>query len=167
MATKKQSEPMRTAPSIGAEKGIELLHKQIEAGQKLLTKQPLDRALLDGWYHTTKHVIDKAFGENSPPRHTFDTSDHGCMNAEGETARPRARQNVVFEFGYFLGLLGPKRVCAVLESGINGTDPRRSAPHKERQKHQNAIEAVEDLGTHLISSFLQYAAHKRFPNVCL
>lgn len=31
---------------------------------------------------------------------------------------PRARQNVVFEFGYFIGRLGRKKVCPLLEEGI-------------------------------------------------
>jgi len=30
----------------------------------------------------------------------------------------RARQNVVFEFGFFVGLLGRGRVCAVYEPGV-------------------------------------------------
>jgi predicted nucleotide-binding protein len=30
----------------------------------------------------------------------------------------RARQNVVFELGYFLASLGSKRVCALLEPGV-------------------------------------------------
>jgi predicted nucleotide-binding protein len=32
--------------------------------------------------------------------------------------RPRARQNVVFEFGYFIGKLGRGRVVALYESGV-------------------------------------------------
>ncbi|MGA3326779.1 MAG: nucleotide-binding protein [Terriglobia bacterium] len=32
--------------------------------------------------------------------------------------RPRARQNVVFEFGYFMGALGRKNVAAIVESGV-------------------------------------------------
>ena len=32
--------------------------------------------------------------------------------------QPRARQNVVFELGFFFGLLGRGRVCAVYETGV-------------------------------------------------
>jgi predicted nucleotide-binding protein len=34
------------------------------------------------------------------------------------TLKPRPRQNVIFEFGYFIGLLGRKRVAALCEMGV-------------------------------------------------
>lgn len=40
--------------------------------------------------------------------------DEGCT--KGESPRPRARQNVLLELGYFIGRLGRKKVCA-LKSG--------------------------------------------------
>jgi predicted nucleotide-binding protein len=33
--------------------------------------------------------------------------------------RPRARQNVVFELGFFIGRLGPERVCALIEPNVD------------------------------------------------
>jgi len=35
-----------------------------------------------------------------------------------ESLRPRARQNVVLEFGYFMGALGRKNVRAIVEDGV-------------------------------------------------
>ncbi|MDE0485502.1 MAG: nucleotide-binding protein, partial [Nitrospira sp.] len=31
---------------------------------------------------------------------------------------PRARQNVIFEFGYFIGKLDRKRVCALIKGDV-------------------------------------------------
>ncbi|HAM35653.1 MAG TPA: hypothetical protein DEB40_01375 [Elusimicrobia bacterium] len=43
--------------------------------------------------------------------------DTGKAKTE-DTPRPRARQNVVFEWGFFVGKLGRDRVCALYEQGI-------------------------------------------------
>jgi predicted nucleotide-binding protein len=42
--------------------------------------------------------------------------DHGAK--VGEPTRPRARQNVVFELGFFIGALGPERVVAMLKGDV-------------------------------------------------
>jgi predicted nucleotide-binding protein len=36
----------------------------------------------------------------------------------GEKPEPRARQNVVFELGFFIGVLGPANVSAVVVGGV-------------------------------------------------
>ncbi|MBN3755914.1 nucleotide-binding protein [Paraburkholderia sp. Tr-20389] len=43
--------------------------------------------------------------------------DEGRALKDGAT-RARARQNVVFELGYFFGALGRNRVCALCEPGV-------------------------------------------------
>lgn len=44
--------------------------------------------------------------------------DVGHPNNEPAKAKPRARQNVVLELGYFIGILGRSHVCALLKGGI-------------------------------------------------
>lgn len=42
----------------------------------------------------------------------------GKTGTPGEQLSSRARQNVILEFGYFLGKLGPASVCALYQPGV-------------------------------------------------
>jgi predicted nucleotide-binding protein len=42
--------------------------------------------------------------------------DSGAL--KGEKPADRARQNVVFELGFFIGRLGAERVCALVSRGV-------------------------------------------------
>ena len=44
--------------------------------------------------------------------------DVGALKNEEKRLKPRARQNVVFELGYFLGRLGRERVCALIKGNV-------------------------------------------------
>lgn len=42
----------------------------------------------------------------------------GLAGTPTDRLRPRARQNVIFELGFFVGKLGPNRVCALLAGDV-------------------------------------------------
>lgn len=44
--------------------------------------------------------------------------DVGAAKDDKGNLRPRARQNVVFELGFFVGSLGRQRVCALLKGDV-------------------------------------------------
>ena len=44
--------------------------------------------------------------------------DVGALASEPNNLKSRARQNVIFEFGYFMGRLGRARVCAIIADGV-------------------------------------------------
>ena len=44
--------------------------------------------------------------------------DVGAHQEDARNLEPRARQNVIFEFGYFIGRLGRNRVCALTKGDV-------------------------------------------------
>ena len=44
--------------------------------------------------------------------------DVGAHQEDARNLKPRARQNVIFEFGYFIGRLGRNRVCALTKGDV-------------------------------------------------
>ena len=44
--------------------------------------------------------------------------DVGALKDESNILKPRARQNVVLEFGYFMGKLGRKKVCLLIKGEL-------------------------------------------------
>ena len=44
--------------------------------------------------------------------------DLGAPGNDNNDLKPRARQNVIFEFGYFIAKLGRKRVCALVKENV-------------------------------------------------
>lgn len=86
---------------------------------RLVEKQGLEAIILSEQANKGKTIIEK-FEENS------DVSGAICLFTADDLGRakavpneqPRARQNVVFEAGYFMGKLGRNRVVIIAESGV-------------------------------------------------
>jgi predicted nucleotide-binding protein len=75
-----------------------ILHEQANKGRALITK-----------FHAVASDIGFAVVLMTP-------DDVGGL--QGEPQRPRARQNVIFELGFFIGMLGPERVAALVSSEV-------------------------------------------------
>jgi predicted nucleotide-binding protein len=75
-----------------------VLHEQPNMGRHLLTKFIQEAELV------TFAVV------------LMTDDDEGCL--KGAPAKPRARQNVILELGYFLSHLGQPRVCALITPGL-------------------------------------------------
>ncbi len=94
--------------------------KAREAVAQLIKKLDMEPIILHEQANQGDTVIEK-FERNSNVGFAIilmTSDDTGKAHSEA-VARPRARQNVVFEWGYFVGKLGRKRVCALYEQGID------------------------------------------------
>ena len=48
----------------------------------------------------------------------FTPDDEGALAGDAAPPKPRTRQNVIFEFGYFVGKLGRDRACALVKGEV-------------------------------------------------
>lgn len=86
---------------------------------RLVEKQGLEAIILSEQANKGKTIIEK-FEENSDVSGAiclFTADDLGRAKAASDE-QPRARQNVVFEAGYFMGKLSRSRVVIIAESGV-------------------------------------------------
>ncbi len=73
MPSKKQSSPPVVSPTVSPQKGIELIQRQIEQGNKLVESGLLDEASYHTWETVTASYLEKIFGSNSPKVEEFST----------------------------------------------------------------------------------------------
>lgn len=86
---------------------------------RLVEKQGLEAIILNEQANKGKTIIEK-FEEHSDVSGAiclFTADDFGRAKAD-ESDQPRARQNVVFEAGYFMGKLSRSRVVIIAEHGV-------------------------------------------------
>jgi predicted nucleotide-binding protein len=77
--------------------------------------------------------------------------DVGCSAVEFEKSDRelefRARQNVIFEFGFFTGRLGRQRVCCIYKAGVSLPSDVSGLVYKEIRS------SIEEVGYALIKEF--------------
>lgn len=77
-----------------------ILHEQPNLGRTIIEK-------------LEQHASDTIFAVA-----ILSSDDVGYPKSKTDDAKPRARQNVILELGYFSGLLGRKRVVVLYETGV-------------------------------------------------
>jgi predicted nucleotide-binding protein len=68
---------------------------------------------------------------------------------EGEGLKARARQNVVFEYGWMVGALGPERVCAIVKGEIEFPSDIRGITYKTVPASQDLTQLGIEIASEL------------------
>lgn len=87
---------------------------------RFIEKLDLDPIILHEQPNASKTIIEKIESNNDVGYAVvlYTPCDVGSRKDMGSELKPRARQNVVFEHGYFIGHLGRNRVAALLSDGV-------------------------------------------------
>ena len=104
---------------------IFLVHGRNEAARekvaRFLERLDLEVVVLHEQANKGRTIIEK-FTDHSEVSFAvvlLTADDIGSLDTPGAELVPRPRQNVIFEFGYFLGKIGRDRVCALYEDGVD------------------------------------------------
>lgn len=95
-------------------------HAAREAVARFLESLRLEVCILHEQPNLGKTIIEK-FEDYANARFAvalLTADDLGSSKTSPSETHPRARQNVIFEFGYLMGRLGRKRVCALVEEDV-------------------------------------------------
>ena len=91
-----------------------------ETVARFLTKLDLEPVILHEQANLGRTIIEK-FESHAHVGFAvalLTPDDVGSLKDEKHNSKPRARQNVIFEFGYFIGKLDRKRVCALVRGDV-------------------------------------------------
>ena len=91
-----------------------------ESVARFLDQLNLEAVILDEQASGGDTIIEK-FERNADVSYAvvlLSPDDVGAANEKSNTLQPRARQNVVFELGYFIGKLGRSRVCPLIREPL-------------------------------------------------
>jgi predicted nucleotide-binding protein len=119
-----QNQAAKSTVSIPDAKRVFLVHGHDEAAResvaRFLEQVGLEVVILHEQPNGGKTVIEK-FEQHSAVGFAvvlLTPDDIGASALEAATPRPRARQNVILELGYFAGKLGRSRVCGLFRPGL-------------------------------------------------
>jgi predicted nucleotide-binding protein len=110
-------------PQIGPDKGIVLVKRQIEAGEKIFAGNLIDEAEYRAWENATKNYLQKAFGLNHPNADRF--KEIGRIWSAPFDAGP------AYWDGVFRGFLRDQLVCLRSYIGELETELEFSQPASE------------------------------------
>lgn len=121
-AAAKTSESLRDAPIAGDK--VFVVHGR-DSGTKetvarFLERLDLEAVILHERANEGRTIIEK-FTDFSDVHFAvvlLTGDDEGRLRGTAADLKPRARQNVVLELGYFLGKLGRKKVCVLYQNGV-------------------------------------------------
>lgn len=124
MAIRKISD-LRGAMGVQLKKDIFVVHGHNEGVRegvaRYLEKLGLNPIILHEQPNNGRTIIEK-FEDHSNVSFALvllTADDLGRRKSDAESENKfRARQNVIFELGFFIGKLGRKKVCAIYESGV-------------------------------------------------
>jgi predicted nucleotide-binding protein len=117
-----QNNPMTNTPAPIKEK-VFIVHGHDEhllsETENLIRRLELEPIILKDQHNGGKTIIEK-LEQNSKVKYAiilYTACDEGRKSGSGELNK-RARQNVVFEHGYFIGLLGRDKVAALVKDDV-------------------------------------------------
>ena len=95
-------------------------HGTRDSVARFLTKLDLSPIILDEEANKGRTIYQKLRDHSSVSYAVvlFTPDDRGGLNDEFESLTPRARQNVVYELGFFSAKLGDNRVCVLYVDGV-------------------------------------------------
>ena len=94
----------------GAKHKIARFIENLDLTATILDEQPIGHTIID--------KFEEHAGEAGFAILLLTADDIGAPKDQEEKRQPRARQNVILEFGYFLAELGRKRIGVLYEEGV-------------------------------------------------